>query len=128
VAAAGAATGAPLGPAVSCAIDSAAVDFAARRGDEGVELRMIWAQVLASVVLTLACFTLLVLGFGADRRDLALPASWAQFRRDVRIGATGFIAALLPVYCIQALLTSLLSPEHVHPLIEELTVNHSPQM
>jgi membrane protease YdiL (CAAX protease family) len=125
---AGAAVGAPAAAMASCAVQSAAVEYMDRRGEQATHLWAIWAQVAGSLALTLACFTLLTLAFGASRHDLGLPRSWGELRGDAAIGATAFLAALVPIYAVQILLTTLLDPERGHPLIEELAVNHSPQM
>jgi membrane protease YdiL (CAAX protease family) len=123
-----AAAGAPWAGVVGCALEADAVNYSGRHDEQALQLYAIWAQAAASLTLTAACYALLVLAFGATWRDLGLPASWTQVRSDVLIGATAFLASLAPIYAIQFILTSLLQPEHVHPLIEELAVNHSSQM
>jgi membrane protease YdiL (CAAX protease family) len=125
---AGATAGAPAAAIASCAMQSAAVEYMEQRGEQEVQLWAIWAQVAGSLALALACYTLLMLAFNATREDLGLPSSWNEMRRDAVTGATAFLAALVPIYAVQILLTTLLEPEHGHPLIEELAVNHSPQM
>jgi membrane protease YdiL (CAAX protease family) len=125
---ASAAAGAPLAAAAGYAVQSAAVRYANQRSEASIKLLAIWTHAVASLALTLACYTLLTLAFGATRRDLGLPGSLKELVRDAGIGATAFLAALFPIYAIQFLLTQLLEPEHVHPLIEELAVNHTPQM
>jgi membrane protease YdiL (CAAX protease family) len=124
----GATAGAPAAAIASCAMQSAAVEYVERRSEQAMQLWAIWAQVAGSLALAFACYTLLVLAFDASRHDLGLPGSWGELRRDVAIGATAFLAALVPIYAVQILLTMLLEPEHGHPLIEELAVNHSPRM
>jgi membrane protease YdiL (CAAX protease family) len=127
-AAVGAAAGAPLGPSVGCALEAAAVEYADHRGNYAWQIRALWAQAATSLLLTLACYVLLVVGFGATPRDLGLPESWPQLRRDAGIGAVAFLAALLPTYLEQILLTLIFNPKHLHPLIEELNANPSPHM
>lgn len=125
---ASATVGAPAAAIASCAMQSSAVEYVEQRGQQATQLWAIWAQVAGSLALALACYTLLILAFGATREDLGLPSSWSELRREVATGATAFLAALVPIYAVQILLTTLLEPEHGHPLIEELAVNHSPQM
>jgi membrane protease YdiL (CAAX protease family) len=71
---------------------------------------------------------MLAAAFGATAIDLGLPQSWRQLRRDAKIGAIAFLAILLPVYGLQTILTVLLEPEQLHPLIEELETHYSPEM
>jgi membrane protease YdiL (CAAX protease family) len=120
--------GAPFAGAMSCAFDAAAVKYMRTGGMTSNVLLNIWAQVFTLLALTIACYVLMVLAYGATRADLGLPSGWRQAGRDAAIGAVAFLAAIVPIYGIQILLTSLFKPEHGHPLIEELTTNHSPQM
>jgi membrane protease YdiL (CAAX protease family) len=88
----------------------------------------VWAQTAFFISLTAGCYALLAAVFGADARDLGLPRTVREFSRDVAAGTVAFLAVLLPVYSIQMLLTLMLEPEDIHPLIEELQANPSPQL
>jgi membrane protease YdiL (CAAX protease family) len=63
--------------------------------------RLILALVPQILVIALV-FTMVVISSGATRRDLGLPTNWRQLRRDILIGIIACLAALLPVYLIQA--------------------------
>ncbi|TWU25584.1 CPBP family intramembrane glutamic endopeptidase [Bythopirellula polymerisocia] len=65
---------------------------------------------------------------GANRSDLGLPSSGSQALWDIGIGIVACAASLLPIYVLQLSLTIILEPEVEHPIIEQLTENHSPAM
>jgi membrane protease YdiL (CAAX protease family) len=65
---------------------------------------------------------------GADIHDLGLPENRDQFAADVSLGAFACLAAMLPIYMLQILLTLLLQPKSEHPMVEELQQAHTPAM
>jgi membrane protease YdiL (CAAX protease family) len=105
---------------------AAPADPAATQPESAVTAEAIWVQAGSFLLLTGVCLAGLAAIFQATAMDLGLPQSWAQFRRDVRIGAVAFLAVLAPVYVLQIILTKALESEQVHPLIEQLQVEHSP--
>ena len=52
-------------------------------------------------------------GFGLTVRHIA---------DDVKLGVLGFLAALLPVYCVQAVVIQIIPPDKQHPVLEMLSV------
>lgn len=87
---------------------------------------MVWSQAGTFVLLALLFHAALAAAFGATRIDLGWPRSWAQAGRDVATGAVAFLAILAPVLGLQWTLVFVFEPETGHPLIEQLTTEHSP--
>ncbi len=88
----------------------------------------VWLNAGAYLLLAAACMSILTAVYHANVVDLGLPLSWRQLRRDVKIGVVTFLAMLAPVYTIQFFLTVIFEPEHVHPFIEELQTQHTPEV
>ena len=63
---------------------------------------------------------------GATQRDLGLPEFVHELGRDVRIGAVAWLAALLPVFGLQAVLVSVLDHPTKHPLVQMVTEEPHP--
>lgn len=82
--------------------------------------------VMIAFVLVVSLF--LKSTFDTDGHDLGLPRDAEQLFADMGIGIVACVAALLPIYVIQFLLTVLLEPETNHPLITELERSHTPAM
>jgi membrane protease YdiL (CAAX protease family) len=85
--------------------------------------RLILALVPQVLVIALV-FIMVVVTSGATRRDLGLPSSWRQLRRDIFIGAVACLAALLPVQLIQVGLLHLFKLENEpsgHELVKMVT-------
>lgn len=119
-------TGAPGAAAAAAAISAGlAVDEAFYGIDPIALMQAMWGQSAMTLTLSAACFALLTLAFGATRIDLGLPASWPQFFADVRLGATMWAAALVPIYAIMLVLNFVLEPTGGHPLVERLVEHHS---
>jgi membrane protease YdiL (CAAX protease family) len=85
-------------------------------------------QGVFTITLALAGLLLLAAVFRARREDLGLPDSWRQFWQDVRLGFTACIAAMAPIYLVLNFIARLSGNTEQHPLIRELTVNHSAGM
>jgi membrane protease YdiL (CAAX protease family) len=102
-----------------------AVDEAFHGIDPNALMQAMWGQSAMTLTLSAACFALLILAFGATRIDLGLPESWPQFFADVRLGATMWAAALVPIYAIMIVLNFALEPTEGHPLVERLIQHHS---
>src|SRR5690606_25854208 len=81
-----------------------------------------------TIILTMSCYALLALVFGATRHDLGMPRDFRQFAHDVGLGATAFAASLAPIYLFLFTLNIIFPTEEGHPLIQELLLNHSPAM
>jgi membrane protease YdiL (CAAX protease family) len=56
----------------------------------------------------------------ATAADFGLTAR--HIAHDVKLGVLGFLAALLPVYCVQAVVIQIIPPEKQHPVLEMLSV------
>jgi membrane protease YdiL (CAAX protease family) len=102
-----------------------AVDEAFFGVDPTALMQALWGQAAMTLTLSAACFALLIIAFGATRIDLGLPADWPQFFADVRLGATMWAAALVPIYAIMLVLNFALEPTEGHPLVERLLEHHS---
>jgi membrane protease YdiL (CAAX protease family) len=74
-------------------------------------------SVANQLVLFGALFFVVAVMSGATRRDVGLPDNAGELRRDLKIGAIGWLAALLPVYGLQGFLVSLAGEPSNHPLI-----------
>jgi len=66
---------------------------------------------------------MLAFGFAATRSDLGFGES-GSLKRDSVVAVAGFLAAALPVYTIQSVLTRWVS--YQHPVLDVLTEGHSP--
>ena len=109
-----------LAPVVKIAVSAAGA--AERAGDfvlAAVASTAVQLLIAALTYAALATFT------GATRRDLGLPADVRQFRSDVRLGGIAFLAALAPVYLVQAVLTWAFEPQEGHPFVMEFVANPS---
>lgn len=78
--------------------------------------------------LTAVFLILAVVIFGANASDLGLPSNGGELLRDVRIGIVGWLAALLPVYGLQAALVNLLGTDSEHPLIKIIMQDPNPSL
>jgi len=65
---------------------------------------------------------------GATRADFGLPTNAIQFARDVRIGVVTWLASLVPVYGVQALLISFFGHAEGHPLIKIIEQHANPML
>lgn len=83
---------------------------------------------LLMIGFVFAAMTWLLAEGRATRGDLGLPANGRQLWRDVLAGCIACVAALLPIYAINLVLVVSLQVEEQHPLVEELSQNHSPQL
>lgn len=63
---------------------------------------------------------------GANRRDLGLPTYAHELIGDIGIGAVAFLAALVPVYGLQAMLVYGIGQESTHPLIQMIIADPNP--
>lgn len=69
--------------------------------------------------LLVGIYAALVLGISrATQLDLGLPEYADELGHDLRIGAVGWLAALLPVFGLQALLIHYFGPQTEHPLVD----------
>jgi membrane protease YdiL (CAAX protease family) len=125
--AAASAIGLPANAAITDAALMSVVDDLARQPRPWLVVA-IAGQGVFTITLALAGMLLLAAVFGARREDLGLPDSWCQFWRDVRLGFTACIAAMAPIYAILILIARSTGNIEQHPLIRELTVNHSAGM
>lgn len=126
--AAGMAGGDPTASYAGCVMYASALSVRDRVSEMAAAPTMIWAQLGEFIVFAAICQVFVAAAFRATTIDLGWPQSWGQFGRDVKIGAIAFLAILLPVYLIQLILTVILEPEQIHPLIEKLEMDYTPQM
>jgi membrane protease YdiL (CAAX protease family) len=101
---------------------------AASTQSEALTASDLWAYAGTTLVLTSIYLAAMIAIFRAGAADLGLPQSWCQFRRDVLIGVVAFLASLAPVYAVQFVMTTVFTPEHMHPLIEDLQENFTPAL
>lgn len=127
-AATAAATGAAAAfPAMHAAARGAAVllDLAEQTRAAEAATPMILLSAVALLGMVALGVLVLAKAFGADARDLGLPTSWPQLRRDVRIGAAAFAASLVPIYGLMYVLAAMVEPTEGHPLIEQYVAHPS---
>lgn len=117
----------PVAPALHAASRSTAVLLSLAEHQRAADAAppMIWLSAVALLAMVALGVLVLAKAFGADARDLGLPTSWGQLRRDALIGAAAFAASLVPIYAIFQLLTSLMRPTEGHPLIEQYVTSPS---
>jgi membrane protease YdiL (CAAX protease family) len=103
------------------------VSLAAAPDVDPVEVsQFIWQAVVFSMgllVATAVTAATLVHICRADRHDLGLPSSWAEFWSDVGIGLLTCAAAVLPVYTIKISLLYFAPEQLPHPLLRKLVEN-----
>ena len=85
---------------------------------------IVQSALLVAVVTGL--FVMIVISAGASIVDLGLPRYAHELVRDARIGAVAWLATLIPVYGLQALLVQVLQQPSQHPLIHMILENPHP--
>lgn len=122
------AAAAPPAASMASAVAINLADEIAEENDGDSLALPIAANALFMLAMAAACYALLAVVCGATREDLGLPTSWRQFGRDVLIGFTACVAAMLPIYVLLIVLNLMFETNEQNPLIQELMVNHSPAM
>jgi membrane protease YdiL (CAAX protease family) len=91
-------------------------------------IERIGSMILFQSVVVASFFAAIIVSSGARLRDLGLPVFAHEVGHDVAVGAMAWLAAVAPVYGIQALLTALQLQDKVteHPLIEMVLHEPSP--
>jgi membrane protease YdiL (CAAX protease family) len=77
-------------------------------------------------IVTVVVVALVMMSSRADGRDLGLPESLAMLVRDGGLGFAAFLAALVPVYGMQALFVYGLGEPSEHPLIQMMLKEPNP--
>jgi len=80
----------------------------------------VWAEVLFKFALVGVASLWIVKGLAGSTRDLGLPQSSRQWRRDVLLGLFTALAALAPTYIVQILAVQLLDWSAYHPTLEQI--------
>jgi membrane protease YdiL (CAAX protease family) len=75
-------------------------------------------SLLQILLLTGVFCAIVVAASRASLRDLGLPEYADELGRDIRIGAVACLAALVPVFCVQALLIRMVEQPTQHPLVQ----------
>lgn len=117
-----------LAPALAAVAMTAGTGDASDDSGGSLSTSEIWGAGLFSVALAMAAWAMLAAVFRATPRDLGLPKSGAEFFSDVRAGAVGFAAVLLPLYAVQITLISMVEAPKSHPLMEQMLADQSPSM
>ena len=99
---------------------------------EPVATEQFASSMLLFSVLMIAFVPAVMAWLIADRRanphDLGLPENLRQFWEDARSGTIACLAALAPIFLLNYVLTMILRPEEIHPLIDQLQNNGSRAM
>ena len=82
--------------------------------------------MLQMLLLTGVFYAIVVASSGATLRDLGLPEFVDELGVDVRIGAVACLAALVPVFVVQAILLHLVPEPTQHPLVQMVLRDHDP--
>jgi membrane protease YdiL (CAAX protease family) len=85
------------------------------------------AEQFVPLLLKDGVVKLALIGFAVALGVVRWRASAADFGianravgRDIKLGALGFVAALLPVYCVQAFMLQISPPDQQHPVLQML--------
>jgi len=87
-------------------------------------LQLLQENCLVNLLSVALLLVLLLLRRSARLSDFGI--GLADWRKQVRIGAMGFVASLLPVYAVVALTLAWRDPETQHPLLRMLSDHPSP--
>jgi membrane protease YdiL (CAAX protease family) len=90
--------------------------------------RQIAAYIFQQALVTGVFVAAIAFFSGAAAGDLGLPAGARQWGRGVMIGLIGWLAALLPVQGMQALLFSWFHTQSQHPLVQLVIEKPSPSL
>src|SRR5690606_6634546 len=91
----------------------------------------LWQALASAIVmaaLVVAAVVFLVAMFRATSRDFGLPSSFRQFLQDVRLGALGWLAAVVPAVLVQVVLQMIYHDPTQHPLVESILKDPQPAM
>lgn len=86
--------------------------------DVGRQIRLLLAGAIAGLLSVCVAAMMLRLVARATWSDLGL--SWSRVVRDVMLGVVGFLAVMVPIYGLHAVVTLLFEPQRQHALIELL--------
>jgi membrane protease YdiL (CAAX protease family) len=81
------------------------------------------AQQIALLVAVMAA---MIAVSRANLADLGLPKNGREFAKDVQIGVVAWLAALVPVYCVQFVLVKMIGEVEGHPLIKMVEEQANP--
>jgi len=82
--------------------------------------------MLQMLLLTGVFFMIVVSISGATLSDLGLPEYVDQLGRDIVIGAVACLAALVPVFSVQAVIYHMMPEQTQHPLVQMVLKDHHP--